>query len=126
MGEEYYLVARNGSRSINVGKTADNKRDSLVTRECVYLMKEIAQDAAGWNEFFTREEIVTVEDAPVLVTTEGLLLVETVEVKNKETIYTYTYALKENAEGKKCRILVNNAGEEIGLVPVDQNTAAGN
>ena len=126
MGEEYYLVARNGSRSINVGKTADNKRDSLVTRECVYLMKEIAKDAADWNEFFTREEIVTVEDAPVLVTTEGLLLVETVEVKNKETIYTYTYALKENAEGKKCRILVNNAGEEIGLVPVDQNTAAGN
>jgi hypothetical protein len=89
-------------------------------------MKEIAQDAAGWNEFFTREEIVTAEDAPVLVTTEGLLLVETVEVKNKETIYTYTYALKENAEGKKCRILVNNAGEEIGLVPVGQNTAAGN
>ena len=118
-GDNCYLVSRNGKLSINVGKTADGKRDSLVTRETVYLMNPINEASEAWHQHFTREELVLVDDAPVLTTADGLLLIEETEMDGSTKIYKYKYATKENAEGVQCRILVNNAGEEIGLVPIN-------
>ena len=88
-------------------------------------MKELTQEAASWDKDFTREELVMVDEAPVLISAEGLLLVETYNSKDKT--YSYKYATKQNAEGQECRIRVNNSGEEIELVPVPgKDTAATN
>ena len=125
-GDNCYLVARRGALDVIVGKTSGkNPKDSLVRVDAAYLMKELTQEAANWDKDFTREELVMVDEAPVLISAEGLLLVETFNSKDKT--YSYKYATKQNAEGQECRIRVNNSGEEIELVPVPgKDTAATN
>ena len=109
-GESCYLVARGGNLKVTIKSTTG--KDSLVTREGVYLMKELDRSAANWDELFTKEELVLDdEETPVLVTTEGLMLVANKVNKGEEA--TYSYATQKNAEGVDCRIFVNNDGTTV-------------
>ena len=99
-GEECYLVARCGKKEIEAGD------GSIVEAETAYLMKPLKDTDPEWNAKYTREALVLVNEAPLLITQEGYLLEVIEGGKNEPTVIKY------KTEGGK-KIKLDNNGTQI-------------
>ena len=104
-GAECYLVAKSGKKDIQLNDTLS------VEAETAYLMKPITSTDSEWNETMTREALITIDDAPVLITTDGYLL-EVIEDTEMETTVIRFKTVK-GTDGKDYKIMVDNNGVEI-------------
>lgn len=110
-GEDVYLVARCGKKSIEISDSVS------IETETAYLMKPIEANNPDWDATLTRETLVEVDGKPMLITADGYLLDSEVDETLETTIYRFKTVKGE--DGKDYRIKVGNDGVEIGKATVE-------